>query len=116
MFEDADLDAVVLTAMRASFGHSGQMCTAGSRLLVQRSILEEATERLAAAVRNVALGDGLAGGVTVGPLVSEEQRQQVLGYIAQGRRRARSSRWAAACRTGRATTSSRRCSRASRTR
>jgi phenylacetaldehyde dehydrogenase len=84
VFEDADLDAVVLTAMRASFGHSGQMCTAGSRLLVQRSILEETTERLTAAVRRVALGDGLAGGVTVGPLVSEEQRQQVLGYIAQG--------------------------------
>jgi phenylacetaldehyde dehydrogenase len=78
VFEDADLDAVVLTAMRASFGHSGQM-------LVQRSILEEATERLAAAVRKVSLGDGLAGGVTVGPLVSEEQRQQVLGYIAKGR-------------------------------
>jgi phenylacetaldehyde dehydrogenase len=85
VFDDADLDAAVLTAMRASFGHSGQMCTAGSRLLVQRSILQEATERLAAAVRKVALGDGLAGGVTVGPLVSEEQRQQVLGYIERGR-------------------------------
>jgi phenylacetaldehyde dehydrogenase len=84
VFEDADLDAVVLTAMRASFGHSGQMCTAGSRLLVQRSILEQATERLAEAVRKVALGDGLAGGVTVGPLVSEEQRGQVLGWIAAG--------------------------------
>lgn len=85
VFEDADLDAAVLTAMRASFGHSGQMCTAGSRLLVQRSILDETTERLAAAVRKVPLGDGLAGGVTVGPLVSEEQRQQVLGYIERGR-------------------------------
>jgi phenylacetaldehyde dehydrogenase len=85
VFEDADLDAAVLTAMRASFGHSGQMCTAGSRLLVQRSILEETTGRLAAAVRRVSLGDGLAGGVTVGPLVSEEQRQQVLGYIEQGK-------------------------------
>jgi len=84
IFEDADLDAAVLTAMRASFGHSGQMCTAGSRLLVQRSILEETTERLIAAVNRVSLGDGLAGGVTVGPLVSEEQRQQVLGYIAKG--------------------------------
>ncbi|SMH49017.1 aldehyde dehydrogenase (acceptor) [Rathayibacter oskolensis] len=84
VFEDADLDAAVLTAMRASFGHLGQMCTAGSRLLVQRSILKEATERLASAVRRVSLGDGLAGGVTVGPLVSEEQRQQVLGYIAKG--------------------------------
>jgi phenylacetaldehyde dehydrogenase len=85
IFEDADLDAAVLTAMRASFGHSGQMCTAGSRLLVQRSILDEATRRLTEAVRNVPVGDGLAGGVTVGPLVSEEQRRQVLGYIEAGR-------------------------------
>jgi phenylacetaldehyde dehydrogenase len=84
IFEDADLDTAILTAMRASFGHSGQMCTAGSRLLVQRSILAEATERLVEAVGRVSLGDGLAGGVTVGPLVSEEQRQQVLGYIAKG--------------------------------
>jgi acyl-CoA reductase-like NAD-dependent aldehyde dehydrogenase len=84
VFEDADLDAAVLTAMRASFGHSGQMCTAGSRLLVQRSILDEMTERLAAAVRKVPVGDGLDGGITVGPLVSEEQRERVLGYIRQG--------------------------------
>ena len=84
VFEDADLDAAVLTAMRASFGHSGQMCTAGSRLLVQRSILDEMTERLAAAVRRVLVGDGLDGGITVGPLVSEEQRERVLGYIRQG--------------------------------
>ncbi|MDP8015171.1 aldehyde dehydrogenase family protein [Prescottella equi] len=85
VFEDADLDAVVLTAMRASFGHSGQMCTAGSRLLVQRSILDEMHERLAAAVRKVPVGGGLDGGVTVGPLVSQEQREQVLRYIEIGR-------------------------------
>lgn len=84
VFEDADLDAAVTTAMRASFGHSGQMCTAGSRLLVHRPILEEMTARLAAAVKKVPLGDGLAGGISVGPLVSEEQRQQVLGYIEAG--------------------------------
>lgn len=84
VFEDADLDAAVLTAMRASFGHSGQMCTAGSRLLVQRSILADFTERMAAAVARVPMGDGLDGGITVGPLVSEEQRQRVLGYIQKG--------------------------------
>ncbi len=84
VFEDADLDAAVLTAMRASFGHSGQMCTAGSRLLVQRSILPEMTERLTAAVRRVPVGDGLAGGITVGPLVSEEQRERVTGHIRTG--------------------------------
>jgi phenylacetaldehyde dehydrogenase len=85
VFEDADLDAATTTAMRASFGHSGQMCTAGSRLLVQRSILDEMHERLAAAVRKVPMGDGMEGGISVGPLVSEEQRQIVLGYIEKGR-------------------------------
>jgi acyl-CoA reductase-like NAD-dependent aldehyde dehydrogenase len=85
ILDDADLDAAVATAMRASFGHSGQMCTAGSRLLVQRSILEETTERLVAAVAKVPVGDGLEGGISVGPLVSEEQRQIVLGYIEAGR-------------------------------
>ncbi|MGA1837409.1 aldehyde dehydrogenase family protein [Herbiconiux sp. 11R-BC] len=84
VFEDADLDAAVTTAMRASFGHSGQMCTAGSRLMVQRSILDEMIERLTAAVRAVPVGDGLAGGISVGPLVSEEQRERVLGYIEAG--------------------------------
>jgi phenylacetaldehyde dehydrogenase len=85
VFADADLDAATVTAMRASFGHSGQMCTAGSRLLVQRSILDEMHERLAAAVAAVPVGNGMDGGVSVGPLVSEEQRQQVLGYIEAGR-------------------------------
>jgi aldehyde dehydrogenase (NAD+) len=86
VFEDADLDAAVTTAMRASFGHSGQMCTAGSRLLVQNSVLPDVTERLVAAVGRVPVGDGLAGGVSVGPLVSQEQREQVLGYIDAGHR------------------------------
>ncbi|WP_396657734.1 aldehyde dehydrogenase family protein [Microbacterium sp.] len=84
VFEDADLDAAVLTAMRASFGHSGQMCTAGSRLLVQRSILAEMNERMAAAVAKVPVGDGLAGGITVGPVVSAQQRDSVLEYIRTG--------------------------------
>ncbi|MGP6170074.1 aldehyde dehydrogenase family protein [Microbacterium sp. A204] len=84
VFEDADLDAVVVTAMRASFGHSGQMCTAGSRLLVQRSILTEMNERMAAAVRKVTMGDGLDGGITVGPVVSAQQRDSVLAYVRKG--------------------------------
>jgi acyl-CoA reductase-like NAD-dependent aldehyde dehydrogenase len=85
VLDDADLDAAVATAMRASFGHSGQMCTAGSRLLVQRSILDEMHERLAAAVSKVPMGNGLDGGISVGPLISEEQRQIVLGYVEAGK-------------------------------
>ncbi|MEV6344194.1 aldehyde dehydrogenase family protein [Actinoplanes sp. NPDC051851] len=85
VFADADLDAATATAMRASFGHSGQMCTAGSRILVQRSILDEMTERLIAATGRVPVGNGLDGGISVGPLVSEEQRQIVLSYIEKGK-------------------------------
>ncbi|MEU8021933.1 aldehyde dehydrogenase family protein [Micromonospora haikouensis] len=85
VFADADLDAAVTTALRASFGHSGQMCTAGSRLLVHRAVLAEFTGRLAEAAARVPVGDGLAGGISVGPLVSAEQRERVLGYVAQGR-------------------------------
>ncbi|MFE2498969.1 aldehyde dehydrogenase family protein [Streptomyces scopuliridis] len=84
VFADADLDAAVTTAIRAAFGHSGQMCTAGSRLLVQHSVLAEMEERLADAVRKVPVGNGLDGGITVGPLVSEEQRAQVLSYVETG--------------------------------
>ncbi|MGX6446605.1 aldehyde dehydrogenase family protein [Patulibacter sp. S7RM1-6] len=85
VFADADLDAATATAMRASFGHSGQMCTAGSRLLVQRAVLDEMQERLVAATRRVPVGNGLDGGISVGPLVSEEQRERVLSYIEIGR-------------------------------
>jgi acyl-CoA reductase-like NAD-dependent aldehyde dehydrogenase len=81
IFDDADLGAAVTTAMRAAFGHSGQMCTAASRLLVQRTIAAEMADRLAAATRRVAVGNGLDGGISVGPLVSQEQREQVLSYI-----------------------------------
>jgi acyl-CoA reductase-like NAD-dependent aldehyde dehydrogenase len=85
VFADADLDAAVTTAVRASFGHSGQMCTAGSRLLVQRSVAGDFRQRLAEAAGRVPMGDGLTGGVSVGPLVSEEQRRRVLSYLEKGR-------------------------------
>jgi acyl-CoA reductase-like NAD-dependent aldehyde dehydrogenase len=84
IFADADLEAAATVAMRAAFGHSGQMCTAGSRILVQRSILDQMVERLTAATRKVTMGNGMDGGITVGPLVSSEQRQQVLSYIDSG--------------------------------
>jgi phenylacetaldehyde dehydrogenase len=85
IFADADLDAAVPFAIRAVFAHSGQMCTAGSRLLVERSIREEFLERLKHAVAAIKTGPGLEGGITNGPLISAEQRDRVLGYIDIGR-------------------------------
>ena len=85
VFADADLDAAVPFAIRAVFAHSGQMCTAGSRLLVHSSIRDEFLSRLVDAVRALKSGPGLDGGVTNGPLISSEQRERVLGYIELGR-------------------------------
>ncbi|KPI13435.1 Betaine-aldehyde dehydrogenase [Actinobacteria bacterium OK074] len=86
VFADADLDAAVPAAVRGVFGHSGQMCTAGSRLLVQRPVLDEVTRRLADAVGALRIGPGLSGGINIGPLVSQEQYERVLGYVELGRK------------------------------
>jgi phenylacetaldehyde dehydrogenase len=84
IFADADLDAAIPMAVRGVFGHSGQMCTAGSRLLVQRSVRDEVVERMSEAVRNLKVDNGLAGMVNVGPLVSDEQRSRVSQYVEIG--------------------------------
>ncbi|MER5183898.1 aldehyde dehydrogenase family protein [Streptomyces sp. NPDC002896] len=81
VFADADLEAAVPAAVRGVFGHSGQMCTAGSRILVQRSVREEFLDRMATAVRALRIGSGMEGGINIGPLVSQEQYDRVLGYL-----------------------------------
>ena len=85
VFADADFEAAIPFAIRAVFAHSGQMCTAGSRLLVQSSVRDEFLARLREAVAALKTGPGLEGGVTNGPLISAEQRDRVLGYIDVGR-------------------------------
>jgi phenylacetaldehyde dehydrogenase len=85
VFADADLDAAVPNAVRAVFGHSGQMCTAGSRLLVERTVVKEFLDRLVPAVEALRIGPGLEGGVNIGPLVSQEQYDRVTGYVELGR-------------------------------
>ncbi|MEU6201288.1 aldehyde dehydrogenase family protein [Streptomyces sp. NPDC047061] len=84
VFADADLDAAVPAAVRAVFGHSGQMCTAGSRLLVQRTVLAEFLDRMLPAVEALRIGPGLSGGINIGPLVSQEQFDRVTGYLDLG--------------------------------
>jgi phenylacetaldehyde dehydrogenase len=60
------------------------MCTAGSRLLLHRSIAGEVLERLVPIVESLRVGPGLSGGVTVGPLVSAKQRDRVESYLKLG--------------------------------
>ncbi|PDT34721.1 MULTISPECIES: aldehyde dehydrogenase family protein [Sinorhizobium] len=85
VFADADLDRAVPGAAMAVFSNSGQVCYAGSRLFVQRSILPEFEERIANFAGTLRLGNGLEPDVALGPLISENQLASVMGYIDSGR-------------------------------
>jgi 2,5-dioxopentanoate dehydrogenase len=67
------------------FGLTGQACTATSRVIVERPVVREFTERFAALARSLKVGPGLADGVQMGPAVSKSQRQTDLEYIAIAR-------------------------------
>lgn len=85
VFDDADLDAAIRGASGAIFYNAGQACTAGSRLLVQESIHAEFVEKLAARARGMTPGDPLEPKTRMGPLVSREQLDRVMGYVEKGR-------------------------------
>ena len=85
VFADADLDQAVPGAGMAVFANSGQICSAGTRLFVERRIYEEFTARVAEFGRGLRVGDGLDPETQVGPLVSAEQLERVTGYLAIGR-------------------------------
>ncbi|MFG1246554.1 aldehyde dehydrogenase family protein [Xanthobacter flavus] len=84
VFEDADLDRAVRDAVDAAFFNKGEACTAGSRILVHADIHDAFTERFAAFVRRLRLGEGTDPKVHVGPLISKPQQQKVLDYIRIG--------------------------------
>jgi acyl-CoA reductase-like NAD-dependent aldehyde dehydrogenase len=82
----ASLDAAAAGAYSAINLNSGQVCQAGSRLLVQASIKDALLEKLVALTRTkVKLGDPLDPGVNMGPIVSEAQLERVLGYVEAGK-------------------------------
>jgi aldehyde dehydrogenase (NAD+) len=82
---DADIDQAVKAASAGIFFNSGQVCSAGSRILAHESIYHEVVERLAARARAIRLGDPRDPGTAMGPVVSDIQMQRVLGYIDIGR-------------------------------
>lgn len=81
VFADADLDKAIPGAAMAVFSNSGQVCYAGSRLLVQRSIQEAFVERLVAFTKSLRIGNGLDSDVQLGPLISQKQLDQVTRYV-----------------------------------
>jgi betaine-aldehyde dehydrogenase len=84
VFADADFEAAVDGALFAAFANQGEVCSAGSRLLVERSIHDRLVEAMVAKVPRIKLGHGLAPGVKMGPLVSAAHRDKVERYIEIG--------------------------------
>lgn len=84
IFEDADLDKAIPAAAAGIFGNSGQVCAAGSRLFVHEKIADRVIEGIAERARTLKVGPGLAAGTEMGPLVSNEQLERVMGYIESG--------------------------------
>jgi aldehyde dehydrogenase (NAD+) len=84
VFADADLDAAVPGAAMAVFQNSGQICSAGTRLYVQRPVYDEFVARVAAFAKTLRVGDPLDPETQLGPVVSAEQLERVTGYLALG--------------------------------
>lgn len=81
VLRDADLDLAVEHVARGAFYSAGQKCTATSRVIVEEPIAQEFTERLAEVARSWKLGDPLEPDTKVGPLVSKDQLETVVGYL-----------------------------------
>ncbi|MEU6522115.1 aldehyde dehydrogenase family protein [Streptomyces sp. NPDC046924] len=75
-------DTAVDQALNAAFIHSGQVCSAGSRLIVEESVRDRFVTELARRAEKIRLGRGTADGVECGPLVSEQQRDKIEAYVA----------------------------------
>ena len=78
VFDDADLDNAVSGAMLGNFYSTGQVCSNGTRVFVQRAVLDEFLARLVARTERIVLGDPLDEATQMGPLVSERQLERVL--------------------------------------
>jgi acyl-CoA reductase-like NAD-dependent aldehyde dehydrogenase len=85
VFADADLDRALRGAQMGIFYNQGQTCIAGSRLLVEQRVLDDFLPAFQKRAEAIKLGDGMKPDTQMGPLVSREQRERVLGYIGSGR-------------------------------
>lgn len=78
---DADMDLAIPGAANAIFFNTGQVCVAGSRLYVHRSVFDRVVNGIADIARGMKLGHGLDAGTQIGPLVSRKQADRVAGYV-----------------------------------
>jgi acyl-CoA reductase-like NAD-dependent aldehyde dehydrogenase len=85
IFADADIPAAVRGAQNGIFYGKGEVCAAGSRLLVERGVRDQVVEELAARANKLAPGDPFDQATRLGAVVSKRQQETVLSYIARGK-------------------------------
>lgn len=86
IFDDANLDAAAKAAAAGIFFNAGQVCSAGSRVLVQEGAYDEVVERLAARAKSLRMGDLLDRNTSLGPVISEKQMKSILDYVDIGQK------------------------------
>jgi aldehyde dehydrogenase (NAD+) len=86
IFDDADLDAAAMAAAAGIFFNAGQVCSAGSRVLVQEKAYDAVVERLAARAKSLRMGDPLDRATALGPVISEKQMKSILDYVDIGKK------------------------------
>jgi len=84
-FEDVDIETAVNGAIMGGLLNQGQVCAAASRLYVHQSLYGDFVEAISAAVSGLPVGPGLDPNTVVNPLVSDDHRQKVLSFVAQGK-------------------------------
>ncbi|MGB0897645.1 MAG: NAD-dependent succinate-semialdehyde dehydrogenase [Psychrobium sp.] len=77
VFNDADIDAAVAGALVSKYRNAGQTCVCTNRILVQRGVREQFTEKFTEAVKGLRMGNGLTDGVNVGPMISKQAVAEV---------------------------------------
>ncbi|TWT59993.1 aldehyde dehydrogenase family protein [Rubinisphaera italica] len=84
VYDDADLDLAIAGAADAIFFNQGQVCSAGSRLFIQKGIYDDVVAGVSEIAKNLKVGNGFHESTQMGPLVSREQFQRVTGYLKAG--------------------------------
>ena len=84
IFADADLEVAIDQALNAVYFHAGQICSAGTRIIVEESIHDKFVEALIERVKKIKLGNGFDETTQMGPLISEEHLNKVEQYVEKG--------------------------------
>jgi betaine-aldehyde dehydrogenase len=84
IFADADFETAVDQALNAVFFHAGQICSAGTRVIVEESIHDKFVDALVDRVKKIKLGSGFEESTQMGPLISEAHLNKVVTYVENG--------------------------------